>query len=115
MSFETLTTLLPSKVFLPGTTQYNDSTTSYFTAFENELKPACIVRPSSAADVTTLVKEFKASDTKFAVRGGGHTPWAGAANIDGGVTVDMRGLKGVEVRADGKSVRIGAGEGWTCH
>ena len=112
MAFDALTAILPNNVFLPGSTEFEESARSYFTAFENEINPGCIVRPSSAEDVAALVKEFVSSDRKFAVRGGGHTPWAGAANLEGGVTVDMRGLSGVTLSEDEKSVFIGAGERW---
>ncbi|POS68898.1 hypothetical protein DHEL01_v212709 [Diaporthe helianthi] len=55
------------------------------------MSPGCIFRPTSTQDVAAFVKSVtKYNDTQFAIRGGGHTLWTGAANINGGITVDMR-------------------------
>jgi FAD/FMN-containing dehydrogenase len=40
-----------------------------------------------------------------------HTPWP-AANINGGVTVDLSGLNQVTVSPDQKIVAVGAGNRW---
>lgn len=41
-----------------------------------------------------------------------HTPHAGAANVDGGVTIDMQSMNQVEVSEDQKIVSIGPGNRW---
>ena len=41
-----------------------------------------------------------------------HTPFAGSANIQGGVTVDTSGLNQVTVALDKKSVSVGPGNRW---
>jgi FAD/FMN-containing dehydrogenase len=43
------------------------------------------------------------------VRGGGNTPWAGAANIAGGVTIDLRALNNITLSPDQKTVQVGYG------
>ena len=53
-----------------------------------------------------------AGKVKVAIRGGGHTPWAGAANIHDGLVIDLRKLAGVKVDQEKKMVSIGAGERW---
>jgi FAD/FMN-containing dehydrogenase len=58
------------------------------------------------------VKIITKDGTPFAVRTGGHTLFSGAANIDGGVTVDMRTLNGVEVIPERSVVAIGGGAIW---
>lgn len=49
---------------------------------------------------------------KFAVRSGGHTAWAGAANIQGGVTIDLSNMKEIVVYPDKKMVTLGPGNRW---
>ena len=49
---------------------------------------------------------------KFAIRGGGHTPWAGSANIHDGVTIDMRSIADVTVNESRSVVSAGAGAVW---
>lgn len=110
-----LSATLPGRVFFSGSLEYNESR-SYFTAFENELSPACVVRPSSADDVATIIKIVSSSalsgKIKLAVRSGGHTPWPGAANVNEGITIDLRNITGVRVDSQTNVVSIGAGERW---
>lgn len=49
------------------------------------------MQPRTADEVSLTVSMLVAADggCKFAVRGGGHTTWAGANNIVDGVTIDM--------------------------
>ena len=49
---------------------------------------------------------------QFAIRSGGHTAWAGAANIDGGVTLDLRNLNSVQLNTAEATVSLGAGGSW---
>ena len=53
-------------------------------------------------------------DCQFAIRGGGHTPNVGSANIDGGITLDMSSLATVTLtsRADQLVTSVGAGARW---
>ncbi|KAL9636720.1 MAG: hypothetical protein Q9204_002144 [Flavoplaca sp. TL-2023a] len=116
MDCKNLAAQLPGKVFLPPSPQYTETDSSYFAAFENELSPACVVRPANAADVSAIVKIVGSSSwhaTPLAIKGGGHTPWAGAANIDNGVTIDLRHLTGVHVNSQTGLATLGAGERWT--
>jgi FAD/FMN-containing dehydrogenase len=48
----------------------------------------------------------------FAIRSGGHTPWAGSANIKNGVTIDMSALNQVTVAPDQSYTSIGPGNRW---
>lgn len=82
--------------------------------------PACIVHPQRAEDVSKAVLLLTSvhspaanlSACEFAIRGGGHAPWAGAANIDGGVTIDLSGMKDVIVSENRTVVSIGPGATW---
>lgn len=50
---------------------------------------------------------------QFAIRGGSRAPWAGSANIDHGVTIDMSFIKYVSVDPSSKIVSVGAGARWS--
>ncbi|KAL8908960.1 MAG: hypothetical protein Q9207_000536 [Kuettlingeria erythrocarpa] len=50
---------------------------------------------------------------QFAIRGAGHTPWAGSANINNGVTIDMTSITAVHVDKTGTVVTVGAGARWS--
>ena len=79
-----------------------------------------MVAPTSTKDVSHAVyvlsllaekTSFK-PECQFAIKGAGHTPWAGAANQAGGVTIDLAGLKVVDVSPDKALTGIGAGNRW---
>jgi len=44
--------------------------------------------------------------------GGGHTPWASSANINGGVTIDMRLINATTINKDNTVPSVGAGAVW---
>lgn len=130
----TLNYFLPGKVVNTSQPTYQSSQSSFWSAQEQDLRPACIVIPTSTQDVSTAVvvlsAGFQASipDCKFAIRGGGystlsssekprlnicrHTPHAGAANIEGGVTIDLQSMNQVTVSGDKKFVSVGPGNRW---
>ncbi|CAO2654956.1 Nn.00g116890.m01.CDS01 [Neocucurbitaria sp. VM-36] len=93
-------------------TGFKERNKSYFTAFNNDITPSAIACPETADDVAQLVREAVQCDADIGVRGGGHTPWKGAANIDDRLVIDMRNLMGVTVNADKGTVSIRAGERW---
>ncbi|KAF2864675.1 hypothetical protein BDV95DRAFT_292125 [Massariosphaeria phaeospora] len=110
---------LPGVVFVPGDDQYAESTSSYFSAQECDIKPACIVRPQNASEVATIVSrlvgaiESEGTDfLKFAIRSGGHAAFAGSANVTNGVTVDLRALDTIEVNQSLMTVTVGSGVSW---
>ena len=94
------------------------SVTSYFTQQEDQLKPDCVVSPRNSKDVQTAVKTLAFLTTQgkqscpFAIRGGGHALFSGAANINGGVTIDMRAISTVRVNEEKTVTAIGAGAKW---
>jgi len=112
-----LTEVLGDGLILPGSEKYKQANGSYFSAFENGLKPWCIAQPGDVAQVQSLVKTIRphilSGICHVAIRGSGHTPFAGSANIDNGVTIDTRRLKGITLNEDKSIVEIGVGETWT--
>ncbi|KAH7024746.1 uncharacterized protein B0I36DRAFT_366662 [Microdochium trichocladiopsis] len=84
-----------------------------------ELAPSCIFRPKTAKDVSAAVKVLNkeagpAGDAcPFSIKCGGHTPWAGANNVNNGVAIDLSGyMNTTTVSADKTIVSLGGGEVW---
>ncbi|KAL4746124.1 hypothetical protein BDW72DRAFT_210713 [Aspergillus terricola var. indicus] len=113
-------TQLPNRVSYPSDPEYALSQTSYYTVFERALHPSCIFRPQSASDVSRFIKLATSNSTaitanacqsssQFAIRSGGHTLFSGAANINAGVTLDLRSLSSLSISADRKTASVGGG------
>ncbi|KAH5750760.1 hypothetical protein HBI88_237360 [Parastagonospora nodorum] len=102
-------------VLYPNSTDYANRTVSYWSV-SAQLEPSCIVQPTCTSDVVkvvdTLVKGESCSSTKFAVRSGGHTVWAGSNNINNGVTVDLGLMKTVTLDKEASVASIQPGARW---
>ncbi len=112
-----LSVVFPRKVSYPNSARYAELSTSYFSGQENDIIPNCVLTPVSSKDVATAIKILAKIDAvsihaQFAIRGGGHTPFAGSANIDRGVTIDLRSLDQIIVSPDGRMASIGGGARW---
>jgi FAD/FMN-containing dehydrogenase len=71
-------------------------------------RPAAILRCASASDVVEAVEVARASGLTIAVRGGGHSI-AGASVCDGGLVIDLSGMKAIRVDPDRRIARAGPG------
>ncbi|KAI0469852.1 oxidoreductase FAD-binding protein [Xylariaceae sp. FL0804] len=111
--------LMPKLVFHAGSTEYSSSQSDYYTGEERELQPGCIFTPTSTSEVSQFIKlvaegpRTYTADEQFAFRCGGHTFFAGAANIQGGVTVDLRSLDSFALSADHRTASVGGGSVWS--
>jgi FAD/FMN-containing dehydrogenase len=74
-------------------------------------RPALIARCTSAGDVAAAVSHARRHDLPIAVHGGGHGV-AGHAVCDGGVMIDLRGMKGISVDPAARRVHAEAGLIW---
>lgn len=119
MQCAAISSALPGKVHFPGNATYQTSVQSYFAAQERELRPSCIVKPTSTSEVSRAVKILFAFNTphtetcKFAIRGGGHTPFAESANIAVGITIDLQSINQVQLSPGRDIARIGGGAHWS--
>lgn len=74
--------------------------------------PAMIARCANAADVVKAVQFTRQHNLLVSVKGGGHNV-AGNAVCDGGLMIDMSGMKGIQIDATMKTVRAEAGLLWS--
>ena len=86
---------------------------SYFSR-EAQLSPSRIVSPTSASDISLIVKAMvglcqnNSNPSVFTIRSGGHASFAGAANINNVVTIDLRDINNI---SDNPNQTITAGGG----
>lgn len=93
----------------PGDTAYEEARTVFNGMIDN--RPLVIARCSCTADVVTAVRHARARGLEISVYGGGHGV-TGAAVTDGGLCIDLRGMKHVEVDPAAKVVRADGGLNW---
>ena len=62
--------------------------------------------------MSILVLISRLTQCRFAVRSGGHAPFAGASNIAGGITVSLEDINQITLSADKKTAAIGPGNTW---
>ncbi|OHE96903.1 6-hydroxy-D-nicotine oxidase [Colletotrichum orchidophilum] len=98
-------------VLRPNTEAYEARDESYFSV-SAQLKPYCIIQPASTEEVKLAINTLKKTACNWAIRGGGHMTWAGASNIEEGVTIDMALMNHVKYSAENKIASIGAGALW---
>jgi FAD/FMN-containing dehydrogenase len=71
-------------------------------------RPAVIVRCSGPSDVAAAIAFGRGHGTQISVRGGGHGCW-GAAELDGGLVIDLSDLRGVSVDPGSRRVWCSGG------
>jgi hypothetical protein len=106
---------LPNKVLINGIVpvKYDYETSQYWSTTLRQVKPACIVQPSSAEDVAAAVLVLnKYSSVPFAIRSGGHDPNVGHATVQDGVLITMTNLQGAEYDAEKNVAYVKPGGEW---
>jgi FAD/FMN-containing dehydrogenase len=94
------------EVMLPGDAGY-DSARALWNAMVDR-RPAVVVRCTSSADVAAALDFARSSDLEIGVRCGGHSV-LGVSVPDGGVLIDLSGLRGVRVDADARRAWVQGG------
>ena len=93
------------RVIEPGDVDYDRART---VCYGIDRRPAAVVRARDAGDVARTVRLAREHDLELAVRSGGHSP-AGHGTTDGGIVLDLAGLKGVEIDVRRRTAWAGAG------
>lgn len=73
--------------------------------------PALIARCAGVADVVATVNVAREHELLLSIRGGSHNV-SGAATNDGGIVIDLSGMRGVRVDPGAKTVRVQGGATW---
>jgi FAD/FMN-containing dehydrogenase len=101
--------VLSGELILPDDPDY-DTARTVFNAMIDK-RPAAIARCRTTADVAIAVNFAREHDLELAVRSGGHSA-AGLGVSDGGIVIDLSGLKRIVVDAATRTARAGGGVLW---
>lgn len=106
---------LPGKVLSPGllSVEYAYETQQYWATNLRDIKPACIVQPNSAQDISIVIKTLNKYPTvHFATRSGGHDPNKDHSTVQDGVLITMTDLAGASYDAQEDLAYVRPGGEW---
>ncbi|KAI3319101.1 FAD-binding domain-containing protein [Xylariaceae sp. AK1471] len=114
-AIDALAKVLPSgQLAIQGTQEYDQLNGSYQSIRSSETQPAAIFLPKSATEVSIFVRTISpfalSGQAPFAIFGAGQQPALGCNNIQGGITLNLSLLTGIDIKDD--TVSIAAGERW---
>jgi FAD/FMN-containing dehydrogenase len=97
---------LNGEVIAPADPSYDEARHVFFKGFDR--RPAAIARVAGADDVSRVVSVARDRGLELAVRSGGHSR-AGYGTSEGGIVIDLSGMKAVDIDADGKTAWVETG------
>src|SRR5262245_31613161 len=83
------------RVLTPGDPGYDDARGVHNTLYADR-RPAVIVRPETAIDVSRAVTTARELGLEIAVKGGGHSV-AGHSASDGGLLIDLGAMRAIDI------------------
>ena len=88
------------RVITPADAEYDTARTIVLGGVDP--RPGVIVRVANAADIATVVRIARESGAEIAVRSGGHSG-AGHCTTNGGIVIDLREMKALDIDAEGRT------------
>ena len=77
------------------------------------LLPACILVPSTAAEVSAIIQTLRGNNENFAVKAGGHNPNRFFSSIRNGPLINLKALDKLTYDPISKTAKIGPGNRWS--
>jgi FAD/FMN-containing dehydrogenase len=99
-SIDDLRGAIRGRVIAPNDPDYDQART--VVSGEYDRRPAAIVRVANAGDVAYVVNLARDTGVQLAVRSGGHSG-AGHSTTDGGVVIDLRDMKALDIDVEGRT------------
>src|SRR5574341_963863 len=91
---------ITGQVIGPADAGYDDARDVFYGGIDK--RPAAIARVKNADDVRRVIEFARTQDIELAVRAGGHSI-AGHSVSEGGIVLDLRDLKGLEIDVDDRT------------
>jgi FAD/FMN-containing dehydrogenase len=104
--FSDLETELKGHLISPNHPEYDEARAIFYGGMDR--RPAAIVRVADAEDVARVVNFARENGLDLAVRGGGHSV-AGHSVTDGGIVLDLKALRTLEIDIEQQTAWAGAG------
>ena len=98
---------LTGQVFTPGDDGYDDAHQLFIPVYDG-VRPAAVAQVADARDIATVLTVARESGVELAIRSGGHSA-AGHSTSDGGIVVDLRSLKSLEIDVESRTAWADSG------
>jgi FAD/FMN-containing dehydrogenase len=108
-TIEELRAQVRGSVITPEDEGYDDARAVYNAMIDR--RPAVVVRAANVGDVMAAVNLAREGGMDLAIRGGGHSV-PGFGTCDGGVVIDLSGMRGVRVDPSARTARAEGGATW---
>ena len=106
ISISDLRTVIDGRVILPGDAEYDEARMVFTGGVDR--RPAFIVRPANAADISHVINLARETGSELAVRSGGHSlPGYGVS--EGGIVLDLRDMRGLEIDVKNRTAWVETG------
>src|SRR2546423_2108814 len=105
-AFETLASDLDGRLVTPGDDDYDAQRQVFLGDFDK--RPAAIARVANADDVARVIGFARDTGVELAIRCGGHSA-TGQSTTDGGLVLDLRDLRTIDIDPEARTVWAGAG------
>lgn len=106
ISIPELRAAVKGRVLTPEDAGYDEARAVFYGGFDR--RPAAIVKVADGADVSRVVLLARESGVELAVRAGGHSG-AGYGVSDGGIVIDLRDLKALDIDVENRTAWAGGG------
>ncbi len=97
---------LNGRAIVPGDFRYDEARKVFSGAFDR--RPALVVRVADSTDVSRVVSLARETGLELAIRSGGHSG-AGHGVSEGGIVIDLREMRGLEIDAERRVARAETG------
>src|SRR5215510_2116819 len=88
------------RIIAPGDSEYDKARTVFYGGVDRH--PAVIIRVANAKEVAQVISLARENGLELAVRSGGHSN-AGHSVTEGGIVLDLSGMKDLQIDAKGKT------------
>ena len=106
LSLPQLREAFQDRLITPSDAGYDQARTIFYGGMDR--RPAAIIRLADAAEVSRMVTFAREAGLELAVRSGGHS-LAGHSLTEGGLVLDLAGLKSIQIDVDRRTAWAGTG------
>jgi len=101
LDVERLRRALTGQVFTSEDAGYDDAHRLFIPVYDG-VRPAVVAQVADTSDIATVLTIARETGLELAIRSGGHSA-AGHSTTDGGIVIDMRGLKSLEIDVESRT------------